>query len=141
MHEMGFQSEMPCIFTLDLADARKGWSQRVTGGHTADAEHGVLATVLAEGKRDQQEAHPLLSPGGSQLDLLTSPKLFSSTYNLLALCNFIWLQSQRRIENLTLEPSVEQDLLSSGVSAASAWGRAHAGRNLPCTPSLPSPVP
>lgn len=50
------------------------------------------------------------------------PIYVSSIYKLLALCNFIWLQPQRRTENLILELSGEYGLLSSGVSAPSAWG-------------------
>ena len=44
---------------------------------------------------------------------------------------------------MILEPLVEQELLSSGVSAPSAWGQVHMGKKLPCIhrgpPSLEKP--
>lgn len=124
--------EMLCIFTSDLADVREGRSQRLTRDPAQQTQSTESFSHGADRMKYQQsELPPLICPGGSWLNLHISPPKLSSIYKSLALCNFIWLQSQRGIENLILEPSVEQVLLPSGLSAPCAWGRAYMARGFP----------
>lgn len=98
------------------------------GPHAADASTENFSHGAGRMKYQQSEFPSLISPGGSWLNLLISPHLFSSIYKLPALCNFIRLQSQRGIENFIFELSVEQELVSSGLTALCSWGRAWMAR-------------
>lgn len=131
--EQRLQHEMLCIFTSDLADVREGWSQRLTRDPAQQVQSTESFSHSADRMKYQQsELPPQICPGGSWLNVHISPPLLSSIYKLLALCNFIWLQSQRGIENLILEPSVEQVLLPSGLSAPCLGPSSH-GKSFPCT--------
>lgn len=107
------------------------------GPHSRCRTQRIPATGLANGKQNKAKASKANSTLWCLLvaySFICSFLLtyFSSIYKLLALCNFICLQPQRRSEGVILEPSVEQALLSSGVSALSIWSQAHLGRYLPC---------
>lgn len=107
------------------------------GPHSRCRTQRIPATGLANGKQNKAKASKanstlwclLVAYSFIRSFLLT---YFSSIYKLLALCNFICLQPQRGSEDVILGPSVEQALLSSGVSALSIWGQAHLRRYLPC---------